>query len=119
MECNGCVGLAIGGNIEASVSMQNIRPKSDISYTSFTGLLQRMSILNPPCSTACFLTVCISLRDNLPIHEELSQVKKMFPQLKLFGYFGFGEIAGKNKGDTKQGNVLHFNSVVLSIVKLL
>ena len=110
------MGLAVGGNVEAAnVVYEEMRDGT----TDIKKVLQRMPILNHSCaldSTACFLTPCVSVKQPIFDKELASQFRKAFPHIKMFGFFGFGEIGTKD--DNQLFGVYNFTTA-LSVLKLL
>ncbi|XP_028408144.1 F-box only protein 22-like [Dendronephthya gigantea] len=123
-------GLAFGGNVEASSVVcdeEYFLPET----SSIIPLLQELGSKHTPClgrPTACFLTPCVAIRDDLLRDLGSLEFKKAFPEMKTFGFRCFGEIGTepcKSRGnDGKVQNVLprgvfHSYSVVLSVLKFL
>ena len=114
------LGLAIGGNIEAESTLH-----SEVNYQYTYGkcqqVLQGMAINQPLASPrVCFVMKCISL--NFSIFDNRAAVfRKAFPNIRLFGFLGYGEI-GTKSSETKNAskkNIMHYNNIVFGILKLL
>lgn len=114
------LGLAIGGNIEAESTFH-----SEVNYQYAYGkcqqVLQGMAINQPLASPrVCFVMQCVSLSFSI-FEEEAAVFRKAFPNIKLFGFLGYGEI-GTKSSETKNAsekNIMHYNNIVFGILKLL
>ena len=85
------MGLAIGGNVEAANAYYDLRDGLDVKE-----LVKKFPLVNQSRAehaNACILTPCVSLKQPLFDEETSRQFRKEFPLMKLFGFFGFGEIA--------------------------
>ena len=119
------VGLAIGGNVEASNVV------CDEGYflperANIIPLLQELESKHTPSlrrPTACLATPCVMIRDGLFGDMKTSEFRKAFPKMRIFGFRCFGEIGTKpckSRGDDDNAqSAVHYYSVVLSILKFL
>ena len=117
---NAVVGLAIGGNVEASHVVNNDLRKSREDEV-ITAALQRLPGSPFPAihPTVCFILPCVERGDLLCGQEnETSILRKTFPNMKVFGFYCFGEIGGK-ASDKNSDTVIHTYSIVLSTLTLL
>ena len=114
------VGLAFGGNVEASNVVRDqefFQPERP----NIIPLLQELESEHTPSlrrPTACFVTPCYKIRGGLFGNMETSEFREAFPEMRIFGFRCYGEI--RTEPCESRGNpqiALHFNSVVLSILK--
>ena len=118
------VGLAFCGQVEASsiVTYEDHYVRDDLNIRK---ILLEMEINKSPSvrPTACFLTPCISIGSPL-IQNESATFRQAFPSVKIFGFFGYGEI-GTNlyeeleSHDKDGARAMHYYSIALSVLRLL
>ena len=121
------MGLAIGGKLKAANAVYHVlNPRHE--ELDIRELLRKFSLVNESRAkhdTACILTPCVSVKRPLFDAETSRQFRKEFPLMKVFGFFGFGEIGMKSpqwRDDGEQStNVAEINvfTISLSVLKLL
>mgnify|MGYP002803399523 CR=1 FL=1 len=120
------MGLAFGGKLKAANAVYHmLNPRKEVDIRE---LLRKFSLVNESRAkhdTACIVTPCVSLKRPLFDVETSRQFRKEFPLMKVFGFFGLGEIGMKLpqwRDDTEQStNVAEINActISLSVLKLL
>ena len=120
------LGLAVGGNVEADTIVHSHDTYLDAGGT-VAHVIQGMTINQPQLlvsPSVCFLIPCVGI-DRRILDKEISEFRKVLPNIKLFGFFGYGEIgtkSSKTNNDShkkKLPDIMHYYSISFSILKFL
>lgn len=122
VKCKGVIGLAVGGNVHANSVVHHGSTQQTLP-DSFKWLTKD----EPPEKSACFMVSCLG--KGTPFYNsknvESSEFSNAFPGVRLFGFFGNGEVGTHMPANVEQPNkntdvqYLHSYSTVFSILTLL